>query len=237
MSQDHNLSGPPRAHLTPRRPRHHHPEEGWRPGRLSEFPEPARLAAPRAIPSLAPTIPTTEPTSLRAGETWAWDVEVPDFPPSGGWSLRYHFVGPTTFHVDATASGETYQVRIDAATSGTRTAGEYQWIAQAVQGSDVYPTGRAGALTIEPDFATIGNRESHAAKMLALLESAIEAHLTGSMAGVEDFSINGRSVSRYSLAELRALRAQYAQEVEEQRALASGGSLFTPIEAHFRAPA
>lgn len=194
---------------------------------------------------MAPTVPTTEPSLLRAGETWAWDVALSDFPPSDGYTLVYTLVGPSKLTITAEAAGSVYQARASAAETADLLPGTYQWVAQAsLPGADeeeegddeLYPTGRAGALTVLPNLAVATTSVSHAAKTLPLVEAAIEAHLTGNMAGVKAMNINGRAADRHSIEELYALRAKYAREVAAEQAIAQGRSPFTSVAAVMRAP-
>ena len=53
---------------------------------------------------MAASIPTTEPTSLRAGNTWQWRREDLSDYPASTWTLTYHFRNRTS-HFDVVASG------------------------------------------------------------------------------------------------------------------------------------
>lgn len=186
---------------------------------------------------MAPTIPTTEPSVLRAGETWAWDITLSDFPASEGWTLTYTILGPSKIQLEAEVAGGVYQVRATAAETAELVAGPYTWAAQVSLDGATYSAGRSGALELLPNLGTAAAAVAHAAEMLPLVEAAIKAHLTGNLAGVENWSVNGRSVARMSLEELKNLRDQYRREVDAARAAATGRTPFTPIEAVMRAPA
>jgi hypothetical protein len=56
--------------------------------------------------------------------------------------------------------------------------------------------------------------ESHAVRMLTLIESVLEARFSGTPDGpIEQYSIEQRTVMRFSTEKLHALRAKYASEV------------------------
>ena len=74
-------------------------------------------------------IPTTEPTSLRAGDTWAWRREDLSDYPASGWTLVYYFRNATAyFDITASADGDAYAVSVAKASTG-KTPGWYDWVA------------------------------------------------------------------------------------------------------------
>ena len=65
------------------------------------------------------TIPTTEPTELRVGDTWQWKREdlSSDYPATS-WTLTYYFRNATAyFNVVATADGVHFEVTVAKATT------------------------------------------------------------------------------------------------------------------------
>jgi hypothetical protein len=101
---------------------------------------------------MAASIPTTEPTSARAGDTWRWTRDLTDYP-AGTWSLVYSlFSAAGVYFITASADGTTHSVSVPGATTGTYTAGRYDWIAHVSDGTDRYQVG-SGVLQVGANIA------------------------------------------------------------------------------------
>jgi len=169
------------------------------------------------------TIPTTEPTEVRAGESWKWDRTLSDHPPSAGWILRYALRGPTDKDFLATAVAEVYQVRQLPTSTDNITPGVYHltgyvekedgngvvidreviYVERLVVGAS--PLAKVGAGT-------------HAERMIPLIETAIERLAAND---ITEFSINGRTATRRDIPELRQQLGLYRAELREQRGLSA----------------
>mgnify|MGYP000994247346 CR=1 FL=1 len=119
----------------------------------------------------APT-PTTEPTTLIAGDTARWIKALPDYLASAGWVLTYTLINATgkiTF--SASAYGDDHLVNVSAATTGGWAAGSYSWRAAVALAGEVY-TVDTGTIVVQPAFgvATLDNR-SFARIALANIEA------------------------------------------------------------------
>lgn len=161
-----------------------------------------------------PDIPTTEPTSLRAGDTWKWTRSLSDYP-APSWVLKYRFKSPAGgFEITATASGADHAVTVAAATSGAYVAAEYSWVAWVEGGSSEKYTVDQGTTTVEPDYragtaaAALDDR-SHARKVLAAIEAWIEGHDPS----VAEYEIAGRRMKYIPVGDLLKLRQRYKSEV------------------------
>jgi hypothetical protein len=158
------------------------------------------------------TPPCREPAVVSAGESWQWDRRVDDFPPSGGWTLAYHFVGPAAFTLDATTSddGDYFEIRAAAATTAARAAGNYRVVGRVTDGTDTFEV-FSGRIEVRPDAAEQGATLSHNRRMLNQIEAALEAMVpTSGM--VTEITINGRT-KKYGFADLRALAGTYRYRV------------------------
>jgi hypothetical protein len=179
------------------------------------------------------SIPTTEPTLLRAGDNWEWDKTVSDHLPSDGWALAYVLaggpVGTTPLAISSTPSGDTYQVRVAAATTEDVPAGIYRLIGRVSKGTDRY-TVHESTVTVEPDPAT--DTRSHAEKMCAKIEAELEARTATAGSTVKSWSQGGRSEEYSDELELRRQLGYYREQVRVER----GGPVFIPVEAQFGAP-
>lgn len=180
-----------------------------------------------------PDIPTTEPVSLRAGDTWKWTRTLADYP-AGVWTLKYRFKSEASgFEIGATASGTTHSVSVAALATTDYAAGDYTWIAWVEAGAEKFTVDQ-GSVTIAPDYrkssaSTALDDRSHARKMLA----AIEAWLESRDPGVAEYEIAGRRMKYIPPAELIKMRSRYQSEVlaEENAAkLAKGEGIGRKIQ-------
>lgn len=167
-------------------------------------------------------VPSTEPTSVTAGDTVAWTRSLSDYPASAGWVLSYALVAASIqYTITATASGDDHAVAVTAATTATWLPGEYAWQAVVTKTTERYTVG-SGSLTILPNLAaqTAGlDTRSHARKTLDALEAWIESH---DMA-VADYQIAGRAMKYHSIPDLLKLRDTYKAEAQREAIAAAGG--------------
>jgi hypothetical protein len=173
-----------------------------------------------------PEIPTNEPLTLRAGDTWQWKRSLTDYP-AGTWTLKYRFKNAAGgFEVVAAADGTDHSVTVTAATTTGYAAAKYSWIAWVEAGAEKYTIDQ-GTLQVLPDLRTgtataAQDTRSHARKVLDALEALIEGKATRDQMA---YTINGRSLTRLAPEELLKWRSQYVAEVaaeEQAQAIASG---------------
>jgi hypothetical protein len=165
-------------------------------------------------------IPTSEPASARAGDTWRWTRSLTDYP-AGTWTLKYRFRNATLagFEIVAGASGTDHDVNVAAATSAGYGAGTYTWTAWVEGGTSEKYTVGGGTMEVEPDYraaaagAMLDDR-THAKKML----DSIEAWLESKDPAVAEYEIAGRRMKYIPIGELMQLRIRYRQEVAAQEA-------------------
>lgn len=174
---------------------------------------------------IAAAVPSIEPTSAAAGDTWTWTKAFADYPASDGWTLAYAFRGVSRLDWDTgyvSVSGDTYTIVIPASATADLTAGTYKWVATVTSGAERY-TAASGVMTVDPDLTEFaeGDGQSHDELMLSLIEAALQERLTGVADGgrgsVENYSVEGRQVSLMSTTELEQLRAKYKQAVWRER--------------------
>lgn len=165
-------------------------------------------------------IPTNEPSSLRAGDTWKWTRTLDDYP-AGTWTLKYRFKNATSyFEIVAGTSGTDHSVSVAAATTAAYPAGSYTWMAWVEGGSSEKYTVDTGTLEIDPDYrasTAAYDGRSHARKML----DAIEAWLEARDPAVAEYEIAGRRMKYIPIAELVKLRNRYGLEVRNEDAAAA----------------
>jgi hypothetical protein len=185
------------------------------------------VAFSRSGDRLTTSIPTDIPEKLIAGDTWRWTVRFDDYLASDGWTLKYYLRGVGSQDITAIpdTDGEGYSITLAAATTGALAAGNYQFLARVSNvGLEAY-TVDSGVVLIAPNAATAaaGALQSHAEQMVALLRAEIKARLSGTAGtGHNDYAIDGRSISKFSLAELRGMLKGYELELSAQK---NGGRL------------
>ena len=192
---------------------------------------------------MAPTIPTSEPSSLRAGDTWRWKASYRDYPSTDGWSLAYSIRGLGVLTWDAAwiaADGTGFLITIPLASTGPLAAGDYEWVATASKAGEKYTAG-FGLLRVLPNLstATAGQRQSHAEKMVGLIESELERRLTpaslGGRSGAESYSAHSRQFTGIDTEVLTKMLGFYRAQIRNRRQGSMGG-LGAPVHVVFTRP-
>ena len=161
----------------------------------------------------------SEPSALRAGDTWKWTRSLADYPASAGWTLKYRFKNSAGgFEIVATASGDSYAISVTAATTAAYTAGTYTWEAWVEGGSSEKYTIDAGTFTVRLDYraavagAALDDR-SHAKKVLDAITAVIEGRASKDQ---ERYKISDRELWRTPISDLLKLRQRYQSEVNAE---------------------
>ena len=164
---------------------------------------------------MSATIPSTEPSSFRAGDLLAWTKALSDYPANAGWALVYTLINATAkITITASASGAEFSVSVPAATTAAYTAGDYQWMARVTKATEIYTVGQ-GTVTILPNLATATTFDvrSHAKTMLDAIEAAYEGKASSTQLEME---INGRRIRNFSPEEMIRWRSFYKAEVAKE---------------------
>jgi hypothetical protein len=162
----------------------------------------------------------TVPSELIAGDTWAWTLTYADYP-AGTWTATIYFENRfQTFSATGSASGTNHAFSISAVTSSAYKSGRYKWRVRVTNGSTVTTVDSGGVKSSlirpqqEPDVTRSWARRT--------LE-AVEAFLEGNASTAQQaMTIQRRSVSRWSLAELANGATSWQREFESTRAGRSG---------------
>lgn len=155
-----------------------------------------------------------EPKFIRAGDTAVWQKVVDGYSPADGWVLQYVLLNGTSRHIiDASVVDGVFEVRVAAAVTAPWSAGRYDWVARVNRGGEVY-TVDSDVVEVLPDLTTAADLRSHAEKVLASIEAVIEKRATLDQ---EEYTINGRSLTRTPLPELIKLRDIYRRDVRNLR--------------------
>jgi len=176
------------------------------------------------------------PKSLRAGSTWTWredslvDPYGDAIQSTDSWALTYYIRSNIAGNQGITVVGSTYGTgwQFDVAASSTDlTAGDYFWQAVASKGALKYDVG-SGSLEVLIDLVYTGTAQKIQAKSqveqdLDAVEAAIRTLISDGV--VKEYSIGGRSLKKYDLADLTALRSQlkYQLSLEKKAELIRNG--------------
>jgi hypothetical protein len=172
---------------------------------------------------MAYTAPTTEPTSLRAGDTWAWRREDLSDYPASTWTLKYYFRNASAkFDITASADGEAFAVSVAKATTATYAAGDYDWIAVVETVADRYQVDE-GRVEVLPNLATnaVYDARTFARTMLDAVEAALLSKANLSQLDLVQAALADRSM-QYDTAALLSLRKQFQSEVRREDAVRNG---------------
>ena len=167
------------------------------------------------------------PSEIRAGDTIQWrDVQGVDnlgnAVSSSDYTLTYWLRTNTASegaNVTGTAYGTGWEFSIAAATSAGFDAGTWYWQAIASKTGSVVTLG-SGQLTVLAALSYAGtpgavDGRTQTQKDLDAVQAAIRSLISGG--AVQQYSIAGRSLSRYSLNDLMALESKLKAEVKREQ--------------------
>lgn len=169
------------------------------------------------------TTPTQVPIELIAGDTWAWERDLSDYP-APTWTAAWYFEKRDhSFSVTAGVSGTKHTGAVDTATSGPIKPGRYRWFFVVTSGA-TRSTIEFGWLEvlINPAAAGAVDHRTHARRVLDAIEAVIEGRASRDQ---ESYSVGGRSLGRTPIPDLLVLRDRYRAEAaaeEQAEQLASG---------------
>jgi hypothetical protein len=168
-----------------------------------------------------------EPTDVMAGDTLSWTRSSSTYSGADGWTLTYVLNSSTQRYVvapdDVVASGDLYTITIPSAETTGWKPGNYQWIAVAqLAASGETPAQRVtlalGRVVVAFDLLDATSPQDTRSKAEIALCN-IEDMIAGRGSdGVQEYTINGRMLRRYSLTELMSLRSLYTSIVRQERA-------------------
>lgn len=156
-------------------------------------------------------IATTEPEYFVAGDTVKWKKTLADYKASDGWTLSYALRGAGTINLTATASGADHQVDVTAAASAAYKVGIYSFNAYVTKAAERYTVG-SGYIEIKENLATAATFTDRLLTLQADVD-AINAWL-GKNYSFASYSIGGRSLNKYTIADLYMLRGRLQSELQ-----------------------
>lgn len=166
---------------------------------------------------------------LIAGDSLNFSTASPDYLPADGWSMTYRFVPRsvgTAFTITSSTAdpddATAFQFTLAGAATSAWVADVYDWVCLVTLGADRYSLD-SGEVTVSPNplTATSMDLRSFAAKALAAIEAYLE---NPNNLAAANYTIAGRSLSRYPRAELIAERSKWQAEVAREEAAARGAA-------------
>lgn len=168
------------------------------------------------------------PATIRAGDTIKWRDDASqdnlgNAITSGDWSLTYYLrtnAASEGATVTGTVYGTGWEFTISATTSAEFAAGDWYWQAVASYSGEKVTLG-AGQLKVLAALEYSGtpgalDGRTQAEIDLAAVQTAIRAIINGN--GVKSYSIAGRNLQKYEIADLIALESKLKAEVKRERA-------------------
>lgn len=164
--------------------------------------------------------PTVEPQTLESGDRWAWlraDL-ITDYP-SSAYSLSYVLRREITgerIAITASSNSTGYVVEVSSTTTAAYNAGRYHWDAYITRTSDSARVKvNSGTLEIKPNKATSSDDPRSFAQICL---DNIETYLRDpNNIAAASYSIAGRSLSRWSRADLLTERERWKGEVAREK--------------------
>ena len=163
------------------------------------------------------------PSELIAGDTWSWSRSFADYP-APTWTATVYFENADgTFSAAATPAGSDHVFSFAAPDTGGKRAGRYRWSVRVASGDEAYTVESGWVdVLINPEASGNSDHRSWARRTLDAVEAFLEGNASTAQQSV---SIAGRTLSRWSLAELTQWRDRLRQEIrtEEQSGTSGAG--------------
>lgn len=171
----------------------------------SELPNPGASSFSGAS-LLTVVIPAAEPTELVAGDSALWTRDFSSYPVTEGWTLAYRIIGPsaTVGNPTVAVANNVFNVTVlPAVTAALAILGDYTLMGYVTsQDGTQRFTVYEGTLLILPNpaTATFTQIQTHAQRMIAACEAALEGRLTNDVAS---YGREGTMVVKLDVAEVR----------------------------------
>jgi hypothetical protein len=161
-------------------------------------------------------VTTTIPTQFRSGETIIWKLaDSSDYPQLSGFTAKATISGAGGNASITGQFSDGYWTFTLLAKDNNLAAGEYVLYIFFTKGAgdaiENYPSSE-NTLTVKAKLTTAvsTDQRTHAQKMLALIEAALEGFATD---GIQSAEIAGRSYTKADINDLHALRVKYYKKV------------------------
>lgn len=162
-----------------------------------------------------------EPADIVVGDYLQWKRSdlVSDYP-TNQYTLNYIgriAQGGSEINITATGQTDHYLIQVASTVTANYTPGDYHWQAEIVRNSDSarHVISRGHSIVIPDLDVNNADPRSHAEVMLSKIESLLSGKADSD---VSNYSIQGRSLTKMSLAELMEAREAYDGLVKAEKA-------------------
>lgn len=160
--------------------------------------------------------PTFEPAEITAGLSTQWTIDLEDYKPADGYTLNYYLLKDSKQIVlNSYDNGDgKFLFQITSAVSATYEVGNYNYKLVALLSGEKYEI-KSGVFKINPDYINLsGGYDTRTHNQITL--DNIQKTIRGLANKSErQYSINGKSLERFSIAELIKVESQYKKYVQD----------------------
>lgn len=158
---------------------------------------------------------------LIAGDTLNFETDIPDYPPSDGWTAKIRlvpeFAGGTAVTITASTSTEAdrYAFQSGPGVTAAWVAGSYAWSIWVEKAGERY-TRQQGRLLVKPDPSVVAagtDTRSQAERSLDNINALLESRASDAQLR---YRINGRELERYPLQDLLRLKQHFEVAVASE---------------------
>jgi len=155
------------------------------------------------------------PSQIVAGDTLNFCRSLSDYQAADGYQISYKLVNTAAVieFSGADQGGGEWLFDIKPSTTESWQSGKFTWYEIATKGPDRF-TLASGNTEIKPDPTAAHDTRSYAQKMLDAVEALLQKKATKDQ---QNYAINGRSLTRYSVEDLIALRDKFKAEVAQEK--------------------
>ena len=175
---------------------------------------------------------TALPSSFAAGTTVTYRKSFDDYPASEGWTLTLYLAGANVTQVEAVPDGDDFVVTVGAdVTADGFAPGLYKYAERVSKSGEVQEV-ETGVVTVLPDLTVAGDGDEQ--EWVEESIAALKAHIRGRLpAGMQSYSIAGRTVSKLPLEEAMKMLTQLEARLER---LKRPGKLTRTVYTQFVKP-
>tara|TARA_R110002153_G_scaffold195922_6_gene349249 strand:- start:2810 stop:3322 length:513 start_codon:yes stop_codon:yes gene_type:complete len=168
-----------------------------------------------------------EPKRIIKGDSVAWSRVIAN----ASRTYQYILVGPDSkFTIDATVDNGFLDVNLTSDKTKSFQSGEYRWHLFSDDGTDRFNVAH-GYLVIDanPHDLEHCDTSSHAERVLRAIEKRIEGRI---LSDHENYSVDGRSLTRIPIEQLEKLKRRYSWQVRKVKV--KKGLVANPRRVYYR---
>lgn len=177
------------------------------------------------------TISTKVPDSIVQGENLEFQLDLQDY---SGWDeVKFAITGPEKYEIIGVETDGTFLFEATPATTAAWECGNFKYSITATKSTTHYKFVTDGRFQVIEDISQMSNLDTRpwACKVLESIRNLI----TGDVANnVQSYSVDGRSLSKYTREELLTLYGRFQSECEKAQNVQDGKTTRTKLQFRFR---